>query len=230
MFDELYRDLVVEISREAKIPSFTHLVRIAFIRLGQGIVDGSISPVTHHQSVLKLASSLNLHGPDTCLCCLAASPSVALACGHRLCDLCVQLHAPAEGQTVTLPTCVFCGATNNVPLLVKPAAAGARVLSLRGRVEDAGAIADSLRSLRLLLRSSLFLHFDLVVASGVGIFFAIMLFCKHATIEECIHHLPKLQRLKVGRRGGFKFGRGLEFSSAEITTAGTRLVLCRKDV
>ncbi|KAG7289852.1 hypothetical protein NEMBOFW57_006229 [Staphylotrichum longicolle] len=88
-------------------------------------------------------------------------------------------------------------------------------------------MASFLRSLRSAVRSPLHDQFDVVIASGIGMFFAVMLFCKRVTIEDCIHHLPNLECAKQSR-WGLKFGRRLRFRFEELITNGVRLCLQHK--
>ena len=97
-------------------------------------------------------------------------------------------------------------------------------MRLAGRVGAAQGMANFLRSLRSVVRSPLHDHFDVVIASDVGMFFAVMLFCKRATIEDCIHHLPNLECAKQSR-WGLKFGRRLRFRFEELVTNGVRMCL-----
>ncbi|KAK4243347.1 hypothetical protein C7999DRAFT_18288, partial [Corynascus novoguineensis] len=160
-----------------------------------------------------------------CLSCLIREASTWLSCNHGLCNQCAALHCQeAEGQSLLLSTCVFCGAANDIPLHVKPSRAGVRILRLPGPVEEAREMANFLRSLRSALRSPLHYHFEMVIASGIGMFFALMLFCKHATVEDCIHHLPNLECTKASR-WGLKFGGRLRFRHDELRTNGRRYPL-----
>lgn len=98
------------------------------------------------------------------------------------------------------------------------------MLSLGGTAADAPAIARLLQQVRSQLRTPLHEHFDMVAASGVGIFFVLMIFCKKAPIEECIHHLPGILHAKVTRHA-FKFGRRLTFRRAEYRSNSARAII-----
>lgn len=145
---------------------------------------------------------------NICLSCLAHQPFRRLTCAHRFCDGCIRRYNVEA-------SCVVCGVANMVAIQIKPANGGVRALSLGGGVADAFTLARFLQSLRRELRSPLHGHFDFVQVTGVGIFFGLMLFCKQASIEECIHLIPGIRYVKVSRRG-FKFGRRLDFSRDEL--------------
>jgi hypothetical protein len=229
IFEEFYLQPLQRLATQANLPTIIAQVYAYFAKFAGAAVAGDLDPVSHHQQVLKGMSSLLMNCLETCLSCLVRAASNGLPCGHRLCDICVAiLSQDAEGQSFRLPKCVFCGAANDTPLHVKPSTAGARILRLAGPVEAAPAIARSLRSLRSAVQSPLSHHFDMVTASGIGMFFAVMLFCKRATVEDCIHHIPNLECAKTSRRGGLNFGRRLRFRWEEVVTNGVRLFLLDK--
>lgn len=151
-----------------------------------------------------------------CLSCLGCRPYIKLSCGHYICDACI--HRSGADQ------CPACGLRNYGEVHAKPPTAGARVLSLSGNAADAPAIAQLLQQLRRRLCSPLHRNFDLVTADGIGIFFVLMIFCKKAPIEECIHHLPNIEYVKVTRKS-FKFGRRLKFRREEYHSSLARVMI-----
>jgi len=228
VFKEFYLEPLRRLAARANLATLFAQVHGHFVKFASAAVAGALDPVAHHQRILKEVGSLNLDCRGTCLSCLVRVASNGLSCGHRLCDACVAIHCQdTEGQAFRLPACVFCRAANHTPLHVKPSTAGARILRLAGPVGAARGMAGFLRSLRSVVRSPLHDHFDLVIASDIGMFFAVMLFCKRATIEDCIHHLPNLECAKQSR-WGLKFGRRLRFRSEEFVTNGVRLILQNK--
>lgn len=228
VFKEFYSEPLRRLAARANLANLFAQVHSHFAKFAAAAVAGALDPVAHHQRILKEVGSLNLDCRGTCLSCLVRVASNGLSCGHRLCDACVAIHCQeTEGQAFRLPACVFCQAANHIPLHVKPSTAGARVLRLAGPVGAARGMAGFLRSLRSVVRSPLHDHFDVVIASDIGMFFAVMLFCKRATIEDCIHHLPNLECAKQSR-WGLKFGRRLRFRSEEFVTNGVRLILHNK--
>jgi hypothetical protein len=225
VFEEFYSPPLRRLAAQANLHAVFDRVKRHFAELAGAAVAGAIDPVAHHRGILRKVGSLNRDCPGTCLSCLVREASSWLSCSHGLCDRCAALHCrEAEGQSLLLPACVFCGAANDTPLHVKPSTAGVRILHLAGPVEEARGMANFLRSLRSALRNPLQHHFDMVIASGIGMFFAVMLFCKRAGVEDCIHHLPNLECAKVSR-WGLKFGRRLRFRHDELNTNGVRLLL-----
>lgn len=227
VFREFYSEPLRRLAARANLVTLFVQVHSHFVKFAGAAVAGTLNPVAHHRRILEKVGSLNLDW-GTCLSCLVRVASNGLSCGHRLCDACVAMHCQeSEGQAFRLPACVFCQAANHTPLHVKPSTAGARVLRLAGPVGAAQGMASFLRSLRSAVRSPLHDQFDVVIASGIGMFFAVMLFCKRVTIEDCIHHLPNLECAKQSR-WGLKFGRRLRFRSEELVTNGVRLCLQHK--
>ncbi|KAH6614552.1 hypothetical protein B0J18DRAFT_485592 [Chaetomium sp. MPI-SDFR-AT-0129] len=225
VFNEFYSEPLRRLAARTNSAALFAQVYSHFAKFAAATVAGALDPVLHHQRILKEAGSLSLYCGRTCLSCLTRAASNGLSCGHRLCDACVAIHCQeTEGQAFRLPACVFCRAANHTLLHVKPSTAGARVLRLEGPVGAAKEMAGFLRHLRSVVRTALHDQFDLVIASGIGMFFAVMLFCKRATIEECIHHLPNLECAKQSR-WGLKFGRRLRFPFEELVTNGVRLCL-----
>jgi hypothetical protein len=228
VFKVFYLEPLQRLAARANLATLLSQVYSHFAKFAGAAIAGALDPVAHHQRILKEMGALNLDCGGTCLSCLIRAAPSRLSCGHRLCDACVAIHCQeTEGQTFRLPACVSCRAANHTPLHVKPPTAGVRILRLSGPVEAAQGMASFLRSLRSVVRSPLHDHFDLVIASGIGMFFAVMLFCKRATVEDCIHHLPNLECAKQSR-WGLKFGRRLRFCFEELVTNGVRLYLQHK--
>jgi len=72
----------------------------------------------------------------TCLTCLLRPPEKVLACGHALCDVCIQYlgtTSPEARRTFSFASCALCGEDNDrTPFSILPATAGVRILSLDG--------------------------------------------------------------------------------------------------
>jgi hypothetical protein len=111
----------------------------------------------------------------------------------------------------------------------KPAAAGVRILHLGGGIQDAQELATILKKLRSKLFGPVHHYFDIVFCSGVGIFFAVMMLCQGACIEDCIHHLKRLTKVKV-RKNTFSFSSHLKFSFSDLLRSPVKLILCFKNL
>ncbi|KAG6358157.1 hypothetical protein INS49_014041 [Diaporthe citri] len=83
-------------------------------------------------------------------------------------------------------------------------------------------MAEILRTLRFRLAGPLEDYFDLVVATGIGIFFATLIFCKGATVADCVHHLGDLQYIRA-KKQEIRFGNSLRFRGDEMGTKGPKL-------
>ncbi|KAJ9155216.1 hypothetical protein NKR23_g2120 [Pleurostoma richardsiae] len=59
-------------------------------------------------------------------------------------------------------------------------------------------------------------HFDVVSGIDYGIFFVITMFVEGWTQEDCTHHLPRLFRVKRGRKGRISFGKGLDWDLRDL--------------
>ena len=167
-------------------------------------------------------SRLQSWHPAICLACLMGYPSNDLTCGHRLCDACVLRNLRSD----VLPQCPLCFWPNSAPLRPKPPAAGIRVLRLAG--DDPRAIAALLKELRRRLLAPLQHYFDLLLCSGVGIYFGVMMFCQGASVEDCLHHVDKLQPVRM-TRSGLTFGPRLKFTFSELQETQVKMVFCVGD-
>lgn len=179
-------DLLRDVEARTRAFGLANEVRNTFVRLA------ALNEVDLPGLVPSCAEIRDRKDLDVCLPCLARTPPNTLTCGHRLCDTCV-VHLP-------LKRCPLCSQINTVRFHPKPSGAGVRILHLGGDVADARAVALFLKELRGRISGCLPYHFDLVLCSGVGIFFALMLFCKNASIEDCMHLFDRLHHVKVRRR------------------------------
>ncbi|KAI7785350.1 hypothetical protein LA080_007183 [Diaporthe eres] len=217
LFDDCYRPLLDRLKRLPEWHDFTAGVQREFICLMRNArQQGQTDALSRTLAKAQKSLSDTVSGPlldrlcreDVCLTCLAHRPHITLVCQHRLCDQCAQQDEDTE-------SCRLCPAQHSAAIRTKPSAAGIRVLRLAGAAADAPAIGRLLRALRVQVRCPLWENFDLVIGNGVGLFFAIMIFCKGASIEECIYHVPQIKYVKQSRHG-YKFGRKLHFRHDEF--------------
>ncbi|ORY57004.1 uncharacterized protein BCR38DRAFT_490447 [Pseudomassariella vexata] len=218
IFTDQYEPLLHELGSQvpcwaefaAAVRREVHLMTAVVIQQGRPRADVLLATLKEAGSGLtSLPTALlaRIAQQELCLCCLTHQPSRRLTCGHQVRDHCIRRY--------DLSSCLLCGVGNTALLQVKPLNGGVRALSLAGDVAGARTLACLLQSLRSELRSPLCRHFDLVRATGVGIFFGLMIFCKQASVEECLHHLPRIRQVKVKHRE-FKFGRRLKFRREEL--------------
>ncbi|RXG44237.1 hypothetical protein VDGE_05154 [Verticillium dahliae] len=104
---------------------------------------------------------------------------------------------------------------------MRPPTAGIRVLDLGG--VEAAKTMEFLRSIHRsisLTGNSLSDNFDVVLASNVGIFFALALFLEKWTLEDCKHHLRRLVRPKQSWirswSGTINFGKALKWELRDV--------------
>jgi hypothetical protein len=205
MFNHFYTPIIQDIQLRAAVPSLETLVKFEFVRLTTA---SSSEKVTRAPSLAELQQH---NAPSSCFAYLSYIPSNTLTYGHQLCDTCVLKHSYSN----SLGKCPLCDNVNQVVFLPKPATAGVHILHLVGEVQDARYVASMLKTLRSKIYTSLEASFDLVVYSGIGIFFAVILFCNGATIEDCVHHLGSLRNLRE-KRNGFSFRSQLNFSFSKL--------------
>ncbi|OAQ69275.2 patatin-like serine hydrolase [Pochonia chlamydosporia 170] len=168
---------------------------------------------------------------DLCLLCLCRFPSNTLSCGHSICDSCMRMGSKkneSDDNTYTMRDCVLCGHTNSVHTILKPPSAGTRVLNLHGDIDEAFPMAMYLKDLRRSILGHFEEYFDLVIGSGIGAFFMIMIFCNQAIIADCIHHIPNLKCIKIDDEIAC-FGKGLRFPISDLRQAKIKLVLYNTD-
>ena len=219
VFEEFYAQLIKNYTQRTNI---FQQVKNHFMNFAR-IILNTQKYVLQHQSVIK-NTYCYLDNNTFCPSCIIYYSTCYLSCGHGLCNACTILHYQKPNQNTHSIRCFICGSINDTPLHVIPYTTGFRVLYLGGPIETASTIANTLRSLYRLLGSPLRNYFDKIVAHGIGIFFAIMLFSKNGTIEDCIYHLPKVKYIKE-KQQGIKFGSNLYFKYTEMTTNGVYLCL-----
>ncbi|KAF3763528.1 hypothetical protein M406DRAFT_74122 [Cryphonectria parasitica EP155] len=125
-----------------------------------------------------------------CSFCIVHDPSYLLDCGHRIC---------ISGYDFQLKNCVVCNTAMSSSIVVKPHAAGVRVLKLCGK--DGIALAQSLTHLSRILPGPWHNYFDLVIGSDTGILFVVLLFCKNATLGDCLWHIERTRDVRWGSNG-----------------------------
>ncbi|CAN8096761.1 unnamed protein product [Discula destructiva] len=222
IFEELYQPFLDRLNRTAIWQGFVTALRDSFTTFAAEHYDGRLLPQNARMAAVQAWDSVEgkqLEGHPShwslCLSCLGSRPHGAMTCGHRICDSCVHRYEAKQ--------CPACGRKNEVEIRAKPPTAGIRILSLHGTAADAPSIARLLKQLRTQLHSPLHENFDLVAASGIGLFFVLMIFCKQAPIEECIYHLSNIEYVKVTRHS-LKFGRHLKFRHDEYRSSFARIV------
>lgn len=199
-FDESYSDVLAD----AKYKTIRNAIKRKFIELNN--LDVLPYPVVVDDKIIT-------HLKGSCLSCLSHCPSAVLPCGHELCDSCLCIYGKLSAAYTchfVLERCPYCQQDINFKRQPRPRAAGLRVLSLTGKVSDARDVAQFLKQLRGNLCGRLDDYFDIVICGGIGVFFAVMLFCQRSTIEDCIHHLPRLDRIAFSKTE-LIFGRSLRF-------------------
>lgn len=217
VFNEFYLPMLERFRKGTYWHDFTMAVRRSVAAFTYQFRDEDLWAV-HRETLSKTGSSLEKvnsaagASEEICLWCLSYAPFYTLSCGHRVCDRCVKCYCSGNGFLVR---CLLCGEANYKSLRSKPPTAGVRVLKLSGTIAEAQAMCCFLRTLRSKLRVPLHECFDLVIADGVGVFFAIMIFCKQASVEECEYHLGNLRCVKVQAKG-FRFGHRLCFGLNEL--------------
>lgn len=229
VYDELYFPMFDRLRKGTHWHNFADAVRRGVAALTYQFTNDDPLPILR-ETLLKAGQSLcgaeKLAAQNICLSCLSCTPTGELSCGHRICDRCIERYRSADG---TLTNCLLCNATNDLPVRPKPLNTGVRLLRLSGRISEAFGIYRFLQSLRSKLRIPLYECFDLVLASGVGIFFTLMIFCKQASLEDCLYHLPHIKYLKIGR-SGFHFNKHLRFRCDELHSNLTRISLGACDI
>jgi hypothetical protein len=90
-----------------------------------------------HRTNLKSHSLqwAQLESNRTCLCCIRRSPEHVLACGHAFCDICIRIFGTTQCSIeshFTLHVCVLCNHQVSSTVVLKPATAGIRILSIDG--------------------------------------------------------------------------------------------------
>ncbi|KAB5526446.1 hypothetical protein GE09DRAFT_1065027 [Coniochaeta sp. 2T2.1] len=176
IFDHFYLPFLSNIQEKLSVRYLVPLVRSEFIKL-------AVACLGEGQELAEPAHVPQQLVPGSCLACLACTPSYTLTCGHRLCDNCA-INAP---QRCPLP---LCATVNETSICPKPAAAGVRILRLGGSIQDAHKIAGQLKEIRSRLFGHIRYSFDLVLGTGVGKFFAFMLFCTSANPAVADYRRP----------------------------------------
>lgn len=213
VFDELFAPNLLY--KKSWIQGGIQDLRLEYKRLAT-LIEQGFDPVSIHRQVLAEVGDLGKDSTSTCWSCFTRSPSRLLTWGYRLCNYCVRVYSRDEEHSYfDLSRCLLCGRKSLEPIYVKPSAAGLRVPRISGNVRDATKIANFLWVLRSRIRAPLYEHFDVVVTSGIGLFFTLMLFCKRESVEDCIHHIPSIKHVRV-KDWGFSFGSRLKFERDEL--------------
>lgn len=216
IYARVYRQMLRDIQGRVAVPSLEDLTKVEYVKLAAE-EDLQKPPILFPCKGLP-----SQHTQGSCLTCLIRIATNSLSCGHRLCDECALAY-----QSGSPMKCPLCACTNELVLRPKPTAAGVRILQLAGEAGDAPGIAVLLKTLRSHISGSLQDYFDLVICSGVGLFFAVMIFCNGATVEDCTYHVGSLRDLKASKEG-FNFGSRLKFKFCELQRSPVRILACLK--
>lgn len=185
---------------------------------------GKLDPVIAHKKMLSRHGSKIMAGHSICVSCFSNRPSCVLSCCHRVCEGCIRcLGQYVRGIEFQLRKCLLCKQEQHEPFNVKPPTAGVRTLEISGGVDAAPVIARSLKSLCANLPGPLCDYFDLVIGRDVGLFFTIMIFCKEASVDDCIHHLKNLEHFKE-RKGRLLFGPRLKFAIEDLQSNKVKIL------
>lgn len=226
VFEELFAPQILRYTPKQCIKPNIIGIRFEYERLATRIEQGC-DPASIHRQVLTQVGDLGKDTISPCWSCFTRTPTRLLTCGHRLCNHCVRVYCySSEHSYFNLPDCLLCGRKNPELIYLKPSVAGLRILRLSGGVRDATDISHILKSLRSSTRAPLYEHFDVVLSSGIGIFFAIMVFGKKASIEDCIHNIPNIKHARI-KAWAFSFGPRLRFEREELQSNKVSLLLER---
>lgn len=141
MFDTLYRPSCLDALRKSYNDSI--LVGSLIQRLEDNLVSmyalvaAGQSPSQVHRSNLASHREQLVHIKSnlTCLVCLLCSPEHPMACGHSLCDICVQRFGDGmigfENRFI-IHACVICLRQSALVADLKPPTAGVRIVSIDG--------------------------------------------------------------------------------------------------
>lgn len=207
----MYLPFLSNIQRNLAVQQLVSIVRSEFIKLAS-LGDAQDLPEPAHVPQQLV--------PGSCLACLARTPSYTLTCGHRLCDNCA-VNVPER-----CPLAV-CATANDMSICPKPAGAGVRILRFGGSTQDAHKIAVQLKEVRSRLFGHLKYSFDLVVCTGIGNFFAFMLLCTSASVEDCMWHLRRVGTVNFKvKKNTLSFGPGLKYPLSDLHRSAIKLILC----
>jgi hypothetical protein len=234
-FEELYRTHAQDIEVSISEPGFVKKLRQAFVSTSLQRQHGS-SAHAHLRTVQQYQMAWRqIRSNWLCLLCLAQEPSSrnALSCEHWLCSSCLVLcdeeSQPNQGQ-FQLAHCPLCRCANEHSVSLRPPTAGLRLLRIDAEVKDKAQIWQMLKSLQSEIHLPLSLrdHFDLVIASGAGTFFAFTIFAKEWALEDCKYHLGNVRTPKGNTsKGSLAFGKGLSWDLGSMP--GCEMILHLKD-
>jgi len=131
-----------------------------------------------------------LRSNSTCLLCIRRSPEHILACGHSICDQCVQIYGrlslTAEEEYI-VPDCILCGASKDLTVQLKPPTAAPRVVSIDGGGPRGIIPLENLDILQRVLGPNLPLchMIDLAVGCSSGGLIALSRFMLRMDNESC---------------------------------------------
>ncbi|KAG4292492.1 hypothetical protein FPRO06_11980 [Fusarium proliferatum] len=126
--------------------------------------------------------------------------------------------ARAHSQ-ILVDHCPLCGQPHGELVLLRPPTAGLRMLELGGTSQDKWEMLKFLKELRSItgLGISLREQFDLVVGSGIGLFFVQTAFLEDWALSDCKYHVKNLRNPKIidSKKFLVSFGKRLTWKMAK---------------
>ncbi|KAH7000879.1 hypothetical protein EDB80DRAFT_721123 [Ilyonectria destructans] len=214
-FDKNYRAALSQAERSLNEDGLVNQVRERFIRFALERQYGSSARA--HLCLLHefQAAWRNCTEEEFCFVCLARLASTTLDCRHRLCGACVTICGTREAPdspNLQVMRCPLCGQHLGRSILLQPSSSGTRVLELGGTSQSKWVMIKFLKDLQSFIGLPLPLqeHFDLVIGSGIGLYFVQTIFLEGWSLSDCQYHLKNLDDPKVDKRRSLvSFGKGL---------------------
>ncbi|KAF2741923.1 FabD/lysophospholipase-like protein [Sporormia fimetaria CBS 119925] len=165
--------------------------------------DAAPTALQQHQRQLTLIRKYihSLKSAKTCLCCLMMMPEKVFACGHSVCNICIQRFGKrprTERHTFTFTACPICGEKQRVSTYsLIPPTAGIRILCIDGGGIRGVIPLTFLKHLESDPRLSYIGHpireyFDYVCGTSAGGLIALGLFLMGWSTEECLKRFEEL--------------------------------------
>ncbi|KAH7215393.1 hypothetical protein DER44DRAFT_764229 [Fusarium oxysporum] len=168
---------------------------------------------------------------NLCFVCLVRPPSTTLDCHHRLCDACVMICGSRESPdspSFQVLSCPLCGKHHRRKILLQPPTSGNRVLELGGASKYKWEMLKFLKEVQSAIGLPVPLqeHFDLVIGSGIGLFFVQTVFLEGWDLSDCQYHLKNVGDPEVDRKQSLvSFGKNLTWKMGRTANCnGAHLV------
>ncbi|KAJ4196920.1 hypothetical protein NW759_016377 [Fusarium solani] len=221
-FDNDYKAALAWVEQSLREIELTQRVRKRFIRYSLERQHGSSARA--HLRLLHNFQPAWRHCIENefCFVCLVQLASATLDCKHQLCGSCVIICGTCEerGLTEAAMKCPLCGHLGK-PILVQPPTSGNRVLELGGTSQSKWQMLNFLKDLQssIGIRIPLYEHFDLVIGSGIGLFFVQTIFLEGWSLPDCQYHLKNLGDPTVDKQQSLvSFGKGLTWRMARTAS------------